>query len=271
LCDDASGRRLISQMAKAVSRGIIPSCILIHARPEWFAHTSYSGVYPVFNPRHTQLISAADFLPQWIRVLLASSGGIDALRDLWNQSRIKKNFPKFDGRFWTIASATGRSFWTGLTIRELATRFGFLSDDDALLHFIVATSARGMISTSEANPFDVSRVSSQNFLISLASVSREMPHSFLANPFSSDTARHALSYILARADTDQRNRIVRAFSSDCARVFGIINRGVIAPGYRADLQLCDRQFVPISTFVNGVAVSGSHRTASIRPGVIIAS
>ncbi|MEN9341852.1 MAG: hypothetical protein RIQ54_108 [Candidatus Parcubacteria bacterium] len=271
LCDDVSGRRLVSELSKFVSRGIVPSCVLIHARQEWFHNHPYSGIYPVFTPENTRFITVADFVPQWLRVLLASSGGAEALRDPWNQTRIKKNFPVFDGRFWTVADAAGRPFWTGLTIRELAARLDSPSDSDALLHLIVATSARAMISAVETTPFRFSDTDSQQYIVSLASVSRGMPYSFLSNPFSLYSARQTLSRILAGASTSYRNRIVRAFSSDCARIFGIAGRGVIAPGYRADLQLCDSNFVPVSTFVNGVAVSGSYRDASTRPGAIIVS
>ncbi len=248
----------------------ITAPVVVHGPIRW-PKKDEDDFYAVKNPKGISIFASREFFPDWLVQHMKKTRSTTPLKDQWNIRRIATQVGDIHPASLYVFFSRQHPYWNGLSIEEIAKRME-CSPVDVVTKIAVSSVGEALLASYEdqsALTIEEFSKNPEKIIVSTGALAPSITQDFLVDTFTVKNKPGRTFEFLKDASTDIRTKMIAAMSFIPARIFGLKNRGMIAPGYIADMQLFDPSFRLRSVFVGGECISGEHVNASARPGVLL--
>lgn len=187
-------------------------------------------------PSRVRILKLYTFLPSWaqkddLKVMNMS------LKDSWLRGKILKDLPKVDPKEFVVAQAPGNNSLVGYSLVDLRKLYSLKTYEETLLKLMETTNFQGIIFYSNTSEYLIKRAvqSKRSFVASNAA---SLPVDAKIKTLKPERATSTFTKFLSWVQSDKIMTIeeaIKKITLDPAIKLGFKNRGLVKPGYFADL------------------------------------
>jgi len=227
-------------------------------------------LYADIRPLGNRLRELYTFLPQWAKRPTLEAM-VNDLEDEWFRDKIMKELPSVDPSNFVVAHAPRQEFLVGNSLADIKKHFGLRSAHEALLQLMRSTKLRAVISCRDASELGMAEALA-NARVLVGSHAADFPQdsqpTMLADEVAPRTFTNALKMLQAHADITLETA-VRRLTATPAEIFGLVERGVVAPGYFADIVILNAHLDVQHVVVNGSIAVKNGACAAMGAGKVL--